>query len=188
MSVSARTGFLVVIVLISAVVVTADRDLPSNYWTIFGDILKNAFHWETCSTKISSIVDAVSWCWESFDEDVNYFSKHELSNGAGCCIKGKFDYCIKYKVDALCPGATANVTETAISYLRVFMRTTCPDQVNPDYPTIECDTILSPAQTWVGIIGLILAVSIFSTFMAVLVFLILLISKRVRSRDSYMSI
>ena len=163
--------------------------MPPDYWVKFGEVIKNLLETKTCASSVSEILDAVSWCWESFDADIAYFSKHELTaGGAGCCIKGKFDYCIKVKVDSLCPGVTGNLTESAISYFKVFMRTTCPDSVRPEYPTIECDAILMPAQTWIGIIGLIIAVSIFSTFMAVLVFLILLVSRRVRSRDSYMSI
>lgn len=182
---SKRTNVFIILVLVSMVTFTTCLD---NNWTMFGELLKKVIQSETCLRQLNQILDSVSWCWESFDDDVNYFNKHELSSGAGCCIKGKFDYCIKVKVDGLCPGASANVTESAISYLKVFMRTTCPDNVKPDYPTLDCDAIIMPAQTWVGIIGLLIAVSIFTTFIAVLVFSILLVSKRIRSRDNYMSI
>lgn len=160
----------------------------SDMWLKFGEMIKVLLEAKTCAANVNQITDAVAWCWESFDDDVSNFNKHELNQFVGCCIKGKFDYCIKYKIDSVCPGITANVTESAISYLKVFQYSLCPDNVHPEYPTIECDAILMPAQTWIGIMGLIVAVTIFSAFIAVLVFLILMISRRLRSRDHYMAI
>lgn len=176
------------LLIVSAPRISSGHDVPTDYWEKFGELIKSVLEAKTCGSSLSEIVDSVSWCWESFETEISYFSKHELTAGAGCCIKGKLEYCIKVKVDSLCPGVSGNVTETAISYLRVFMKTTCADSIKPEYPTLECDAILMPAQTWIGIIGLIIAVSIFSAFMAVLVFLILLLSRRVRSRDAYMTI
>lgn len=173
---------------------TSSSPLPSDLsnksstaWTQLGTIIKNvlgAFH---CSTHSREITERIIWCWDNFDRDSRDYSQHELMKGTGCCLYGQFKYCVNERVRQLCIESAANVTSTALDYLKVLMNSNCIDENTP-YPSNECDALLFPSRTIEGIFGLLIAATIFTLIILSIATMVIMISKRSKHREQYQAL
>lgn len=163
------------------------NDKSSSLWTQLGSIIKNILGAVHCSSHASEIMERITWCWDNFDRDSRDYSQHELVNGAGCCLYGQFKYCVNERVKQLCIESAANVTSSAVDYLRILMNSNCMDDSTP-YPSNECDAILFPSRTIEGIFGLIIAVSVFTLIILSIAVMVIMISKRSKHREHYQAL
>jgi len=144
--------FLVIAVLVPLLLIgQANADI----WTEFGALLKKVLGVSTCvSAPTGQIVDSVVKCSDEYDAEKERLSDQELLHEAGCCLYGRFQHCVHHKVEKICTRIATNITDLAINYFKIFMTSDCKSPQQPRYPSFECDALLFPERTWMGIIGL----------------------------------
>ena len=127
------------------------------------------------------------FCWDQLDQDEVQYDEVDLTNGVGCCILSKFDYCVKSRIQDLCSKAAVNVTMTSIEMLSLSTSTDCkipPGGSLPKFPSVECDNIMLPGSRFEGLLGLVISVSLFSLVVGVFVWIILCLAKRSMARSN----
>jgi len=152
-------------------------------WSELSSKIKALLTNASCSdTLVSSIMDRIRWCHSNLKDDEDFFSKQEMKSGIGCCIMGRFVFCLegKFKHDTSfsCQRIIPNVTDITVSELQVSTRTSCT-QKRPAYPTSDCDILMSGARSSSEFVGLAISVSLFSLVILTIAYLILLVSHRV---------
>lgn len=151
-------------------------------WSELSSKIKALIGNASCSdTLVSPMMDRIRWCHSNLNDDVDFFSKQEMKSGIGCCIMGKFVFCLegKFKHDTSfsCQRIIPNVTDITVSELQVSTRTSCT-QKRPAYPTSDCDVLMSGARSSSEFIGLAISASLFSLVILTIAYLILLVSHR----------
>ena len=177
---------LVTFAIVAMLFVSMPSSVAADRWTEFGKLIAKYLGMYECMMNENKVVDAVVQCYDEYDTIHQKLSDHEMSHEAGCCLYGRFQHCVKHRVDKLCTKAAANVTEIAINYLRIFVTSECKEE-KPEYPSLLCDEILFPEQTLVGVLGLILGFLVFGLMVTTITFLTCTMVRR-RGYESYISV
>jgi hypothetical protein len=166
---------------------TAIGNGTSSTWDALVKVLKEFLSVYSCSNHSKDILDRVMFCWDALDQDKTMYDEVDLTNGVGCCILSKFDYCLRTKVTQLCSSAAANITMTCVEMLGLYTSTDCKitsGQSLPKYPSGECDNIMLPGSRFEGLLGLVISVSLFSLVVGLFAWIILCLARRSMSDRS----
>lgn len=157
----------------------------ADIFTDFGALVNKIAGEFLCSKESVNIFEAVVKCRDEFEAEKASLSDPAILSDAGCCLYGRFQHCVNHKIDKLCTKAAANITETAMEYFKIFVSSDCKkDDQKPRYPSFECDVLLFPEKTWLGIGGLIMGAFVLGTMCATICYLTCTMVRR-RGYHSY---
>ena len=183
------TTAIVLLVLQSTHQVTPAKlsSVASSEWKTLVKLLKEMLSLYSCSNHSQEILERIMFCSDALDQDKRMYDEVDLTNGVGCCILAKFDYCLQSRVSQLCSAAATNITMTSVETLGLYTSSDCKvpsGESLPKFPSVECDNIMLSGSRFEGLLGLVISVSLFSLVVGVFAWIILCLARRSMSDRS----
>lgn len=148
----------------------------------------------SCATPATKLIAPAQLCYNNVVSRLNSLKPEHLHERIhnitiGCCFHEQLRYCIKPSIDSSCTVAAVNVTEKLMNRLQSSMNLRChSSDVKIPFPSDECDEILFPLGQIQQILGLLIAVAVFSAAIVSAAASIIIISKRSKHREQYQAL
>lgn len=148
----------------------------------------------SCATPATKLTVATQICFQNIVARLNQYSQEHLLDKihnitVGCCFHEQLNYCIKPSIQASCPVSAANVTDTLMQRLQLILNIRCQSHnVELSFPSDECDEILFPKGQIQQLLGLLIAVAVFSAVILCAASSIIIVSKRSKHREQYQAL